>query len=1108
MSIFDFFKKKQKQKKVKTKEKLINLDNNLDPQWKSIVIGGIGIPEKTESLLQEYISWTYANISAISEAVADVDFQLYQIKGDDVDEVLEHPILELLNRPNNSMTKREFIYLLQTFRLLTGESPIRIKRNGNEISELWPLNPLQLTPIIGKTNDGFEMIIRYDYIDQKNGEINKIELDPEEIIFIKNMNPMNMWRGYGVVEAGQLAIDTMHYSELFNQTFFKNSAVPYTILYTDQKLNQDTIDRLKNTWDSNYKGPQNAFKTAILEAGLKVEKLQQTSKDMDFIEQQKFLRDKLMAMFKTTKIALGITEDVNRANAEASEYVFAKNCVKPKMSQFVESFNEFLVPFFDDSNDVFLSFTDPVPKDRTAKIAEYAAGVDKWMTKNEIRDEEGLPPLEGGDEIWQSLGLTTMSNPTPNTSENQTEPKPTEEQGELEEKPEEEEEIKRYRILKPKTKKKLNPELKKYVIAIKNRNIKQKQAKKELKEKIKEILKSKIKTKPAVKYEPKYKDMKTQKDTDLYYKSIMENSNRFEKEMNSKIKWNYFQPQMEEIMDKLSKKGTKFILPKTKTIEKKIGNEFMWDKKKYVAVGFDLLLPLIKEILSIQGNEAMITVKPDFKYSLLNEARKYLNSTPKKVSKTITDTSYERIRKSLADGIKKGEGISKLKERVIDGYKALEIYQAEKIARTEVARATNFASVDAFKQSGVVEGKEWITAGDNRVCEFCEAMETEYNSQIGLDDSYFKEGDNIKGVNGGVLQASFGNIDGPPLHPNCFLHHSVKIYTDKGIKTINKIKPGDKVLTHNGRYKPVIRLLNKTDRYSGDAVKIRYKGRVFGETNSRNSVTITPEHPFLTQRGWVEAKNLLLSDKIFVIAKKCETCGNLMPFWKDKYCSMKCNTENTENIRKQGFKNKGKNNAMYGKTGKQHPQWKGGKIWWRGKEWDEIKKKIRKRDNFICQNCGMTEKEHIEKFDQPLQVHHINPYRYSKNNDFENLITICCVCHKRIEGTSNKKILENGGVEFMAIPILEIKKLKNFSGEKLYNFSVKDDESYIAEGIVTHNCRCVLNSVEKLEKGQKKIKKKKIKPKKKSKESNLLKEVEKELNEIRKQTSKPKKKTT
>lgn len=764
MGFFDRFRKKE------VKEKII--EQTVDPQWTTLSVSGLGLQEKSATLLQEYISWVYANISAIAEAVADIDFELYKLKkGGDLDEVEEHPILEILHRPNPFMTKREFITLLQIYRLLTGESPIRIKKTNGVISELWPIDPLSLTPIIGKTGDGFEMIVKYELRDSTNGQLKIISLKPDEVIFIKNMNPRSVWRGYGVVEAAQKSIDTLHYSEQYNLNFFKNSAVPFMVLYTDQKLSDQTLERLKNSWKSSYQGVDNAFKTAILEAGLKVEKLQATSKDMDFIEQQRFLRDKLMAMFKTTKIALGITEDVNRANAEASEYVFSKNCIKPKMAQFVDSFNEFLLPLFDQKGELFLDFADPVPKDRVAKITEYSAATDKWMTKNEVRQEEGLPPLEGGDEIWQALNLTTMSNPTPNTPEIQTTPQPTENQPNQntpettpEDKPEE---PKMYRVLRIKKggKRKLSRETREKIIALKNRNIRFKQMKEELKNQLRKILKSKIKPRRVEKAEPKYKDMRTKHDIDLYVKTLHENEASFEQQFNKVMKWKYYQPQMEEVINNL-KKGTGFILTRSmKKIEKAVGDEFMFDEDKYEEIGIALATPVIERIISTQGREAMLTVNPEEMYSLLAQARKYLNSAPAIMSKSVTQTAFERIRNSLAEGIKAGESTAQLTNRVLEGYKSLETYQAEMIARTEVGKATSFATIDAFRQSGVVEGKQWLV--DGKPCDECLEIDGE---SVGLEETF-----------------SNGWFDKSDAHPNCMCEMgSVETLVEKKAEPVKK----------------------------------------------------------------------------------------------------------------------------------------------------------------------------------------------------------------------------------------------------------------------------------------------------------------------------------
>jgi hypothetical protein len=60
---------------------------------------------------------------------------------------------------------------------------------------------------------------------------------------------------------------------------------------------------------------------------------------------------------------------------------------------------------------------------------------------------------------------------------------------------------------------------------------------------------------------------------------------------------------------------------------------------------------------------------------------------------------------------------------------------------------------------------------------------------------------------------------------------------------------------------------------------------------------------------------------------------------------------------------------------------------------DELKEQIRKRDNYICQNCGMTEEEHLIVKGQILSIHHID---YNKDNCKEtNLITVCDSCNTR-----------------------------------------------------------------------------------------------------------------
>ena len=91
-------------------------------------------------------------------------------------------------------------------------------------------------------------------------------------------------------------------------------------------------------------------------------------------------------------------------------------------------------------------------------------------------------------------------------------------------------------------------------------------------------------------------------------------------------------------------------------------------------------------------------------------------------------------------------------------------------------------------------------------------------------------------------------------------------------------------------------------------------------------------------------------------------------------------------------------------SGKNNWNWKGGKLSYRPtigtKYWDNIRRKIYKRDNWTCQICGCKNK--------PVQVHHIIPYRWWINLKWadhpSNLIALCCKCHMKEDRAIDKII--------------------------------------------------------------------------------------------------------
>jgi len=58
--------------------------------------------------------------------------------------------------------------------------------------------------------------------------------------------------------------------------------------------------------------------------------------------------------------------------------------------------------------------------------------------------------------------------------------------------------------------------------------------------------------------------------------------------------------------------------------------------------------------------------------------------------------------------------------------------------------------------------------------------------------------------------------------------------------------------------------------------------------------------------------------------------------------------------------------------------------------------KCLKRDGFKCRKCG------ADQIAKDLDVHHINPFKRSKDDSLNNLITLCSSCHRTQENQFNR----------------------------------------------------------------------------------------------------------
>jgi HK97 family phage portal protein len=698
----------------------------------------VGIPPtaNTAELINYYRSWVFANINAIAEPVADIKWQLFRMKPNtDVIEVQRHPVLELLYKVNTYQTKYDLLYSTEQFLKLYGEAAWYLVRS--ETGKKMPKEIILLDPSKMRVypNEDTGNVDHYE-IRVKAGE--NIRLEPEEVIFFRKPNPKSRYRGVGIVEAVFTTIQSDDFAEEWNRNFYYNSARPDGILKTEQKLNPDLKKRLKDEWNNLYRGARNAKRTAILEAGLDYSIIQPTATEMDFLESMKWNRDKIMALFNNTKISLGIVEDVNRANAEASNYVHAKNVIKPEMQFITDILNEFLVPLWDE--DLFLSFEDPVPENKEEKLKEYEIGWNKWMTINEIRDEQGREPIEAGDSLYLPINLLPIGS-----GESQEQSKTIIK----------EIKVKPYDIKQ----KRLKTRFKHEIIRLENRNIAKRVIKETLRDVATQIYKltkgKKGKTKKLIE---QMTTTERHKYMEAFWKGIIREAAPIEKTFERKFKRLVYPKLEKEVLEKLERSE------KSARIKANV-DRFLFDREKAIELSIAVATPILLQALKLGGDKGIQLLNIDMEFIETSAfVQKYLRDSAKKFSKSWTGELSRQVRSTLADGLKAGEGIDLLKTRIRHKFEQLSESQAWRVARTETFRAYNAGTIEAWKQSGVVVGKQWFTAVDERVCEWCEPLD---GKMFGIETTVYKEGDEIMGSEGGILNNDYDDVEYPPLHPNC-----------------------------------------------------------------------------------------------------------------------------------------------------------------------------------------------------------------------------------------------------------------------------------------------------------------------------------------------------
>jgi HK97 family phage portal protein len=341
-------------------------------------------------------------VSRLSTATSKAEWTLYKTAASGIKEervpVTAHPMVKLWQKPNPFMHRRRFMEMVQQHIDLIGEGDIlraNVTAGKNSIPyELWPVRPDRIKAVPSAT----EFIEGYVYT-SPDGE--KMPLETNECTRIIMPDPLDPYRGCGPVQTIMRDLDSAKYSSEWNARFFENSAEPGGVIQVPETLEDREFDRLRSQWDENHRGVSKAHRVAILEAGATWAGTSFSQKDMQFVELSNLSDEKVRQAFGYPKPMLGGVDDINRANAEAGEYVFAKWLVEDRLDRWKDWLNFEILPAYGATAEgLEWDYESPVPENSdqenaalTAKANAIAALVPLGYDSEELLEYLGWPNI-------------------------------------------------------------------------------------------------------------------------------------------------------------------------------------------------------------------------------------------------------------------------------------------------------------------------------------------------------------------------------------------------------------------------------------------------------------------------------------------------------------------------------------------------------------------------------------------------------------------------------------------------------------------------------------------------------------------------------------------
>lgn len=405
-----------------------------DDDYFAVLQSKYGTDYRVKNRLDAYSNVVYACVSLIGESVAG-GYQpvLYRMNGDRREYVDQHPMLDLIQHPGGAdlaragrLNKFALFEATSIFQLLQGETYWYLAKGivSGLPREIVILRADRVGIDINKETGEID-----GYFIRRSGGTPAIPIELEEMLHFPLFNPKDPYHGLSPVEAGTDYIETDESTSKFTKNFFNNNAGISGVLQVKGEVTKGAFAKFVRAWRDKYEGVDNAGKVAIVrDTDASFEKVGLGLDEIDMSALRKMTIDDVLMLFRVPLPLLGKAEQagLGRGNVETLEYIFAKYNIDKKFQRF-DGVLQVLLDRFWPEEGLVVDHETIIPADKEYELNTRDKGVDRWLTRNEIRDDEAFDPIKGGDQLFVPIQQIPIDSEvdTGGATETQAGAKPT-----------------------------------------------------------------------------------------------------------------------------------------------------------------------------------------------------------------------------------------------------------------------------------------------------------------------------------------------------------------------------------------------------------------------------------------------------------------------------------------------------------------------------------------------------------------------------------------------------------------------------------------------------------------------------------------------------------